>query len=362
MEAGNSAAARRTLDEAFELWTEDGHEIPPDALTTIAEACVRLGEIEEGRRHADQALARATSPTQRAEALFLGSWIAAEQGDHRRERSMLDEALPIAERDGGFLLVRVLSGLAWNELQTGDPSLAPAHADRARHLAAGLGHPLATREVLALAGIIAGMSGEIETSIDRYTEGLETAEAIGDLEGQALARMNLGVAHHLLGDRDEAEPAYLAALAHYDAAVTLNRRLGRALQNGMTCANIAQVHVRLGDDAAARRLLREAITLVVRSGGTAALLFCVLAEADRRITIGDAAGGLELIALVDAHAGRTRDNTDEIERIVGRAGLTPPSMGEPQMSADEAERRLRATVTLLVDEFDDTAPVDASSG
>ena len=84
---------------------------------------------------------------------------------------------------------------------------------------------------------------------------------------------------------------------------------------------MAQIHIRLGDDAAARRLLREAFTEVRRSGGTSVLLFCVLAEADRRLTNGDESRGLELIGLVQSHPAHTSDNADEIDRILGHAGL-----------------------------------------
>ena len=132
---------------------------------------------------------------------------------------------------------------------------------------------------------------------------------------------NVAVGHHLLGDADGSRDEYLVALDHYRQARSLNHRLGRELQGGMCMANMAQVHIRLGEDLEARRWIHEALTVVRRSGGTSTLLFCVLAEADRRLTNGDVASGLELIGLVRRHPALNGENESEIGRILGRSDL-----------------------------------------
>jgi tetratricopeptide (TPR) repeat protein len=149
---------------------------------------------------------------------------------------------------------------------------------------------------------------------------LDDALGLGDLEGQSRAHSNLGVAHHLLGDAGSRDD-YLAALDHYRQARLLDARLGRRLSDSMTAANMAQIHVRSGNDLEARQLIQEAISLVRQVEGTSTLLFCALAEADRRLTNGDVTSALELIGAVRSHPAITSDSEAEIERILGRAGL-----------------------------------------
>jgi hypothetical protein len=67
------------------------------------------------------------------------------------------------------------------------------------------------------------------------------------------------------------------------------------------------------------------ITLTETSGSWA-MLFAVLTAGDRRLHRGDRAGGLRLISVVHSHAALNRDHLNEIERILGRVGLTPDGL------------------------------------
>ncbi len=352
--AGNSAAARRSLDEAFELWQQDEVAPPVDALTTMTEACLRLGDLDAASGYDDEALRRAESPQARSMALFLGSWIASERGEFDREQAMLDEVLPEVERQGGRLLGRVLAGLSWNAMARGDADAAKAYAAQARELARHDQNPAATRVVLALLTMIAGMDGDVRAAVRYSTEALAIAVEVGDLEGEALAHSNLGVGHHLLGDAEETRDEYLAALDHYRQARSLSRRLGSQIRDGTSAANMAQVHVRLGEDPEARRLTHEALTVVRKTGATWALMFCVLAEADRRLTNGDTATALELIGLVQGQPALNSDGEAELGRILGRSGL-PADVIEEGMARgvdqdfDAVVDRLTQELTRLED-------------
>ena len=121
LDAGNSPAARRTLDEAFELWRADGRE-PTGARrsTRWSRPVCASGDIDAAHRYDEQALRRTATPEDRVRALFLGSWIASEQGDRDRERAFLDTVMPDAERLGGVLLVRVLNQLTRSDIGRGD--------------------------------------------------------------------------------------------------------------------------------------------------------------------------------------------------------------------------------------------------
>jgi hypothetical protein len=133
---------------------------------------------------------------------------------------------------------------------------------------------------------------------------------------------------------------------HYRQCLAIGQQLGRDL--AMTVANIAQAHIRLGDDAEARRLLGEALVAARRWGNASTLLFCVLTEADRRLVHGDVSAGLALIDSVRSHPAHTDHLEGEIERILARVGL-PPDAG--QIAADGGGRDFDVVIDDLVDEL-----------
>jgi tetratricopeptide (TPR) repeat protein len=313
-----------------------------------------MGDLDVARQYDDEALRDVTEPRDRVAALYLGAWIASEQGDRRRERAMLDEALPLAEQLGGKQLVRVLSRFGRYEVEGGDFDAASAHVERARALAEQLHHPASSRQVLMQLATIAALSGDPEASLRYNLEALAIAEKMGDIEGQALAHGNIGVGRHLLGDAQGSIEEYRRALDHYQRANALNRQLGRALYEGNNIANIAQVHVRLGDDDAARERLREAFSMAVRTGSMATLLFCMLVEADRRLMVGETDRALELIALVHAHPAHTKENDDEIDRILSRVGLSADALA--RVSADRADAELAPAVSRIIEDLASGAP------
>jgi predicted ATPase len=321
VDSGNAAAARRTLDEAFELWREAGQAPPVNAQLTMTEACLRLGDVDAARRHNEESLPRTVTAEERVTALYLASWVASERGERERERATLDEAMPEAETQGGMILVRVLSSLSWCAIISGDTQTATRYAERIRELAEELQHPVASRLMFAALAAVASIDGDNSAALRYSVEALAAATEAGDLEGQTLAHSNIGVCYHLFGDADGSPDNYHAALHHYLQATAINHRLGRWLPNAMNIANMAQVHIRLANDSEAQRLIHEALTAARQSGGTITLMFCVLAEADRRLVNGDSRGGLELIGLVQRHPARTAHNDAEIERILGRSGL-----------------------------------------
>ena len=79
------------------------------------------------------------------------------------------------------------------------------------------------------------------------------------------------------------------------------------------------------------------------------LMFCVLAEADRRLTNGDTFTGLELIGLVHRQPALNSDNESEIERILGRSGL-PADMIE-EGTAKRLDHDFNAVINRLTQEL-----------
>jgi tetratricopeptide (TPR) repeat protein len=337
LDTGNSAGARRNLAEAFDLWREDGREPPVAALTDLAEACVRLGDLEEARRRSETALDLATTRRERVAAGVVAAWAAGEVGDREREKALFTEALPEAEQVGGVLLERVVSGLAWSAAIDGDVDQASVLAQRAMALADAMANPASLRRATQTLAILAQVSGDSEAALRHARDGLQIALDAGDLDGAALGHGNVGVAHHLLGDRDGTRLEYEQAVEHYEQAQALNRRLGRRVGWALTESNLAQVHLRLGDDLAARRHLRDALVEASTVGSIPTEIFAVLCEADRRLTRGDTAGALALMHIVRVHPAFTEEHRVEIERILGRNGLTADGsdQGEPARAGED---------------------------
>ena len=79
---------------------------------------------------------------QRATALYFTSWIAADRGDYDRERTILADALPLAESVGGKILSWALVGVAWSQANAGELDEARASAERGLATAIAIDDPI----------------------------------------------------------------------------------------------------------------------------------------------------------------------------------------------------------------------------
>ena len=197
-----------------------------------------------------------------------------------------------------------------------------AYAQRAKVLADARGQPAGVIRALGTLGWVAESRGDIRSAIQFSGAAVHVALDAGDLDGATGAYGNLGVGHHLLGDNTGSREEHLLALQYYQQAQDLNRRMGRRSAAALTAANEGQVHIRLGDEVEARRCIRDSLA-VGRAAGSVMTIWGVLCEADRRLTRGDTAGGLQLIGLVQRHPACDAPYRAEIERILGRVDLGP---------------------------------------
>jgi tetratricopeptide (TPR) repeat protein len=333
LDVGRLQAARRSLEEAIDLWQSISQAPPVVVLNQLTDACEKLGDLRAAEQWNTAALRRAVAPEDRAYARYHASWIESERGDREREQALLDAAKPDAEHIGGVLHVRVLMGLSWLAAVGGAFDEAWSYAAEAGRSSVGLADTV-LRDVHVLLGGIANLAGDYDAALGHVTDALTLSVATGDLVGQALALGAAGVCHHLIADAGGSVDDYRAAMDYYRRAQALNRRLGRLIVGGLNASNMAQVAIRLDDDGSARQSLREALTTLTGTGGSSAMLFCVLTAGDRRLTRGDRAGGLGLISVVHSNRALNRDHMNEIGRILGRVGLTTDGL-VPTAGTDE---------------------------
>ena len=322
LETGTPAAARRALDAAVGLWAAAHEEPPAEALAMLAETCLRLDDLDAAQGALAAATRLATTPGTRADILYLSSWAASTRGDLELERSLLHQALPLAEVSGGRPLARTLLGLVWSDAQIGALDDAHRHAERSLLLSEQLGDSTGTMLALGAEAMVAGEQGDFQASQAFVDRQASIAEASGNLDQQAKAHGNLAVVLHFRGDTEGVRSHYDAAAEHYRRAIVLHQRLGEPVGEIRQMANLVQLDVRLGRDDEARELLREALSAAVSIGLPPLQNFCLQMEADRLVTRGEVDLGLAYLGLVLAHPSAGAIDRNEVDRILARTGLS----------------------------------------
>ena len=110
------------------------------------------------------------------------------------------------------------------------------------------------REAAVLTGLGSLFStyGDLQRALDRSHEALQLYAQLGDRRNEAVARMNIGPTYVRLGD-------YEAALEHYRLALPALEKEQRLRARVIT--QMAVAHLALGDRAAARGSLEEALAI-----------------------------------------------------------------------------------------------------
>jgi tetratricopeptide (TPR) repeat protein len=321
VDSGSSASARRLLELSVGLWTEGSTAPPAEVLLALAQACLQTGDLNAAEDVNAPLLTMGLDPTQHATALYFASWIAAERGDHDRERALLDDALPLAEAAGGTTLSRTLVGVAFAQANAQEFDQARASAARCLAVATASADQLDQGRALMALAAVTRMTGDYDESAKWTHEAITLACAMGDLEMETSARGHLGVVHHLIGDATGSIDAYLAAEGCYLAELDMSSRLGIRHQQVICHANLAQLFLRLGRPAESRPHLDLALRDALDFGRIADLGLCLVIEADLRIQSGDVDGALMLIGALQADPRAGESDRQEIERVLGRANL-----------------------------------------
>ena len=250
-------------------------------------------------------------------------------------RRALSRAVAIRDSAGiGAVLGNIGAGL-WRE---GRLDSAEVYLERARRTAAAIGDIRVEANALGALANVSADRGDLAAARDRHARALALRGRIGDTRGAAADHNNLGLLAQDVGDLTEARRRFEAALA-------LNRRDGRddvAATNLVNLAGLAsltgafadaeglyrdalsawreremwaetadalrglaQIEIRRGNYPAARSALREALTILHRTGP----------EADAIATQSELAGAL-------AAAGELQGALDELRRAQRRADST----------------------------------------
>ena len=180
--------------------------------------CWVRGIAAEGLRRIEGALSsgeqQATAP--RARALQGGAGLAWSLGHFERAKELAREAVAVAAEAGSLwdeMAANTVLGVVAND--DGDRDAARTHHRRSIELAEQQGlEPLAQKLNLA---IVVLDSGEAEEARSLLQDVLASHRAADNVQGMGFALLNLGVAHHALGDHEAALEAFQEARERFDA-------------------------------------------------------------------------------------------------------------------------------------------------
>lgn len=130
-------------------------------------------------------------------ALNSASVVASDRGDHDLHRSLLEDALPLAEATGGAVLSQTLCGLVLAHAETGEFEQARATAARCLAVASACGDQLEHGRALTAMATATFFAGEYDEAVDLTHDALTLAHTVSDLELEATTHGHLGVVHHL---------------------------------------------------------------------------------------------------------------------------------------------------------------------
>ena len=166
-------------------------------------------------------------------------------------RRALAQSTAIADTAG---IAATLGNIGAALAREGELDDAERQLERARRLAAAIGDVRVEANAL---GELAGVSadhGDLEAARERYVRALALREPIGDSRGIAADQNNLGLLARAVGDLDEARRRFEVALEH-------NRRDARDDAAATNLVNLAALASLTGDFARAEKLFHDALSV-----------------------------------------------------------------------------------------------------
>jgi predicted ATPase/DNA-binding CsgD family transcriptional regulator len=239
-------ALLQTLDvEADNLRGALRYCLAGDGGTDVGlEMAARLGRywanraLSEGVHWIDGLLPRGSEDRAvRGRALYVRSYLAVTQGDHRAGLDAVAEAASIArETNADVLLVRVLAIQAALEVMAGRLPSARRSSAEAQSLADTLGDDVALIAAAQSEALIAGQDGDFRRMRDIGAAAAERCRLVHEITMLSTHLTSVGFASMMLGEHVAAESALIDAL---HATLVLDDRPGLVLRLQALAGNAA---------------------------------------------------------------------------------------------------------------------------
>ena len=238
-------------------------------------------------------------------------WFWLVRGHFAGGRRAFDRVVSVTD-DAPRLHALALTGSGTFASRQGDLELAKAQLDDARAIFTEVGDDDGLSRAIAERASVAVSEGDLALASALYRESIVEFERIGNFQRLAVALANLAA---IAADENDPELA-----AEYGIrAIALQRENGDTDGLAVSLANLARVRLALGENEAARPLLRESIEIGLRIGYQLLLAY--------------------LLGAVAEIAARDGEHV-EAARLLGASEALFESMGMPmpRAEADEQER------------------------
>ena len=304
---------------------------------------LRLGRVPESQRLAQQGvdvLRQREAGEPLALALNILGVTRLSAGDHSAAKDALQECLDIHRAMGSRReIIAPLANLGIACVRTGDYEIAKDVLEEGLAICYEEGIRQGVAEFLGNLGALHCTTGDLAAAQRYYEQALPVSEELGQEHLKARTLVNLGEIH-------VRQEKFEQALADCQAGVGLVRQKNdlRNLVRGLKWLGLA--HRGLGDEAAARRCVREGLefaleakasptTLGILVGGASLLL-----DGDRREV------GIELLRIVARHPA-----TDQSDRRYAVELLEGQGITLPDAAVCEEDRPLAEIAGVLLAEL-----------
>lgn len=322
---GQADWVRRLEDDAANLraalsWSVDGDL---EVGLRIAGALTRFwsvrGQMSEGRRWLDQALAQPVPAAEavRAKALFAAGYSALGQGDYDDAFRRFTESLEL------YRSIPDSRGTAMCLAQHGWLLTARGELDRAKAVSSeslGLARELDDRRTASLAlsnlAEVAARDGDYDGAKELFEEALRLRRELGDRRNIANALFNLGRTELIRHNDDRAAPLLEEGL---ELASGVSDTWGMSL----ALSSLGRIALRSGDEARAAAMLGEALGWCRERGDKAAAAECLTGLAAVAASRGDASRAARLSGAATALREEMGVPASPVERSIDEEHLVP---------------------------------------
>lgn len=283
----------------------------------LAKAHDGLGDFPAARAAIEQAQAHAKTDAERATALAYLGMLVTDWGDYSEGQKILAEVVPLARASGDSqALYHALYALGEANWWLGNFDDAKTALDESLALARALEDLTAELETLNRLGTVAITQGDLAKAERLLREVHTRALAAGDRGRVATALNNLG---WTATERKD----FAVAKEYRQQMLALAREIGAPMGIALGLGNLACSDILLGQLAAARAGLREALEISERIDFLPWALFAVFIFGDLAYAEGQTERALALYGLVRNQPAWTSDLQRQMDRSLAEWALDP---------------------------------------
>jgi len=327
---GEVNEARRHYDEAIVLFKQEQNRLgQANTLLSLGDLLRRLGKISKARHHYDEAMALFKQEQDRlgqANTLQSLGELAKRLGKVDEARGHYDEAMALFKQEQNRLgQANTLQMLGELAKRLGEIDEARVHLNDAMALYEQDQNRLGQARTHGALGDLAMRLGELKGARGHYDEAMALSKQEQDGLGQANILQSLGELAYRLGKDNEAR-------VHYDEAIALYKQEQNRLGQANTLQSLGELASQLGNVDEARGHYDEAMALFKQEQNR-------LGQANTLQSLGDLASKLGNVDEAREHYAEAKVLFEQEQNRLGQAN-TLQGLGDALLAANEPAQAL----------------------